>query len=142
MAYAVVLDTNVVLDLWHFDDAEARELRVLIEGGALQVLTSRALDDELKDVLSRAQFMASRETVERHWRAFALPMEVTTVAAWICRDPDDQKLLDLAASAPAAALITKDRALLALARRAAATLLIATPKQFLADRPDAAAGPG
>jgi predicted nucleic acid-binding protein len=35
----------------------------------------------------------------------------------LCRDPDDQKFLELARDCKASALVTKDRALLELARR-------------------------
>lgn len=74
----------------------------------------------------------ARDAVLERWQFVATPVEVVTVAPWHCRDPDDQKLLDLAVSARAAALVTKDGALLALARRAASLpLLIATPKPFL-----------
>jgi uncharacterized protein len=132
MANTVVLDTNVVLDLWHFEDAGTRELRRLIETRALHVVTSAALDDELHDVLSRAAFLPSRSLVLERWRTLAATVDVPAAAPWQCRDPDDQKLLDLAVSAVAAALITKDKALLALARQAAeAKLLIATPQRFV-----------
>ena len=132
MTPRVVLDTNVILDLWHFDDLDAHPLRAMLDAGALHVVTSDTVDAELADVLSRAQFCASRDAVLARWRAVATTIRVTKAAPWACRDPDDQKLLDLAVCARAAALITKDKALLTLARRAAATgLRIATPKQFL-----------
>jgi putative PIN family toxin of toxin-antitoxin system len=130
---SVVLDTNVVLDLWHFDDVEARELRILLETRALHVVTSKALDDELHDVMSREQFIASRGVVLKHWRALSTTIAVNAPAPWMCHDKHDQKLLDLAVSSRAAALITKDKALLTLARRAAcASLMIASPKDYLA----------
>jgi predicted nucleic acid-binding protein len=52
------------------------------------------------------------------WRTLARPVQDLRAAPWSCRDTDDQKFLDLAFSAPAALLFTKDRALLDLARRA------------------------
>ena len=136
MTLTVVLDTNVVLDLWHFDDARSRELRSKVETRALRVVTSGALDDELRDVLSRDAFVVSRDNVLARWRALAVRVEVTTPAPWLCRDPDDQKLVDLAVSARAAALISKDKALLALARRARSlSLQIVTPEDFIAALP-------
>lgn len=132
MTPRVVLDTNVILDLWHFDDLGARALRAMLDAGTLRVVTSDAVDAELSDVLSRAQFCASRDAVLARWHAVATTICVTDAAPWTCRDPDDQKLLDLAVCARAAALITKDKALLSLARRAAAAgVLIATPKRLV-----------
>jgi putative PIN family toxin of toxin-antitoxin system len=132
MSRRVVVDTNVVLDLWHFDDIGARALRAMLDTGALRVVTSDAVDAELADVLSRARFCASRDAVLARWRAVAETVPVAGAAPWACRDPGDQKLLDLAVCAQAAGLITKDKALLSLARRAAAAgLLIATPDRFV-----------
>ena len=131
MTPRVVLDTNVILDLWHFDDLDAHPLRAMLDAGALRVVTSDAVDAELADVLSRTQFCASRDAVLARWRAVATTIRVTDAAPWACRDPDDQKLLDLAVCARAAALITKDKALLSLARRAAAAgLQIVSPRRF------------
>jgi predicted nucleic acid-binding protein len=47
-----------------------------------------------------------------------------------CRDPDDQKFLELAAAVHAELLITKDAALLELARRPALLFRIVTPREF------------
>jgi predicted nucleic acid-binding protein len=53
-----------------------------------------------------------------------------------CRDPDDQKFLELAMAANADVLVTKDRALLELARRKRAQVgrtvpfRILTPEEF------------
>jgi predicted nucleic acid-binding protein len=59
-----------------------------------------------------------------------------------CSDPDDQKFLALAAAAGAAALVSKDRAVLKLRRRCAPWFRILTPAeaaQTLASRPPASA---
>lgn len=130
----VVLDIHVVLDFWHFNDGRTERLRRQVENGALQVVTSEALDEELCDVMSRSAFTTSRQRVLQQWQTRATTVEVHQRAAWRCRDPDDQKLLDLAVSAKALALITRDKALLVLARRAATTsatvLHILTPENF------------
>lgn len=130
----VVLDIHVVLDFWHFNDLRTQWLRRQVEDGALQVVTSHALDEELRDVVSRNFFIASRDQVLQQWHARTTAIEVNQRAVWHCRDPDDQKLLDLAVSAKAHALITRDKALLVLARRASsagtAALRILTPENF------------
>jgi predicted nucleic acid-binding protein len=50
----------------------------------------------------------------------------------VCRDPDDQKFLELASECSAAFLVTRDRALLVLGRRHARRLLfrVVTPQEF------------
>jgi predicted nucleic acid-binding protein len=48
----------------------------------------------------------------------------------LCRDPDDQKFLELAASAKADCLVTRDRELLRLSRRCAPWFRILPPEAF------------
>ncbi len=131
MVPKVVLDIHVVLDFWHFNDLRTQRLRSQVHARELQVVTCAALDEELDDVLSRSAFFHSRDHVLQHWRTLAVTVDVHQIAPWRCRDPDDQKLLDLAVSARADALITRDKALLALTQRASATALkIVSPERF------------
>jgi putative PIN family toxin of toxin-antitoxin system len=54
----------------------------------------------------------------------------------VCRDPDDQKFLEAALAAGASLLVTKDRALLELARRRSRLpFRIVTPQDFRAALP-------
>jgi predicted nucleic acid-binding protein len=48
----------------------------------------------------------------------------------VCRDPDDQKFLELAAAAKADCLVTRDRDLLRLTRRCAPWFRIVPPEAF------------
>jgi predicted nucleic acid-binding protein len=48
----------------------------------------------------------------------------------VCRDPDDQKFLTLAAGAGADCLVTRDRELLRLSRKCAPWLAIVSPLAF------------
>lgn len=118
----VVLDTNVVLDLWLFQDAAALGLRAALEGHRLDAVRSAACDHELADVLRRPQFAAYAAAggLLRRWQSLARPLEPRQAAPWHCSDRDDQKFLDLAHAAAATVLVTKDRALLKLARAARA----------------------
>ena len=62
------------------------------------------------------------------WRLLSRLHEPVRPAPWACRDRDDQKFLDLAVTAGASWLFTKDRALLKIAGRARpAGLRIAAP---------------
>lgn len=120
MQPAVVLDTNVILDCWHFHDRRAQALREHIEAGALRVLSNASINDELRDVLSRSAFVANSAAVLQRWLALSECVQTLGPAPWRCRDPNDQTFLDLAYSHQAQALITKDNALLALTKKAAA----------------------
>jgi len=79
--------------------------------------------DEVEHVLGRGVAAAWRPDRRRIAAAFERWAEmIEPVAApgplLRCRDPDDQMFIDLALSARAQWLVTRDRALLVLARRA------------------------
>ena len=82
--------------------------------------------DEFADVLSRglaAARGANVATVLARWDACAEPCPEPTAsvasAALRCTDVDDQKFLDLALATHARWLLSRDRAVVRLARRAA-----------------------
>lgn len=117
----VVLDTNVLLDFWVFDDPVARALRDAVEGGRVIALRSGDTVDELTQVVMRATFDLATEDrfgILRQWDRLATSVERIFPAPLACTDPHDQKFLDLAYTARAEWLVTKDKALLKLARRA------------------------
>ncbi len=120
---SLVLDTNVLLDLWLFDDPSVRALREAIEGGRLRALRSDECDAEFAEVLGRAQFgldAPARRRMLARWTACSEPIAAVAPAPLACADADDQKFLDAAFSAGAALLLTRDKALLRLGRRAEA----------------------
>lgn len=136
----LVLDTNVLLDLWLFDDPSVQPLRRRLEAGSLRALRSDACDAEFTEVIGRAQFglaEAARRTLLGRWRQCSEPIAAVVPAPLACTDPDDQKFLDAAFSAAADLLLTRDKALLKLARRAeAAGLRIRRPDAAMTyDRP-------
>jgi predicted nucleic acid-binding protein len=126
-----VLDTNVLLDLWLFDDPSVLSLRAGIEAGRLQPLRSADCDAEFEEVIGRQAFgldPASRRSVLARWMECSKPIATVMQAPLACTDPDDQKFLDAAYSAGADWLLTRDKSLLKLARRAqAAGLRIGRP---------------
>ena len=126
-----VLDTNVLLDLWLFDDPSVRALRAAIEAGSVRPLRSAECDAEFAEVIGRAQFgldEAARQSLLARWTRCSEPLAAAAPAPLACTDPDDQKFLDAAFSAGADLLLTRDKALLKLARRAeAAGLRIRRP---------------
>jgi uncharacterized protein len=132
-AGVVVLDTNVWLDLFFFQDPQALPLACsLQDAGRLDPVRCLQTDAEIEAVLGRPRFASARlsDSLER-WRARARPAVLRGPAPWRCTDFDDQKFLDLAFATGAALLLTKDKALLALNRRTERDgLSILTPLLF------------
>jgi putative PIN family toxin of toxin-antitoxin system len=117
----VVLDTNVLLDLWVFEDAGVAGLRAHLAAHRLVALRGDACDREVEQVIARASFRFAAERQLQAlaaWRSTAVRVADPRPAPLHCRDGSDQKFLDLAFSGGATLLLTKDRALLAVGKRA------------------------
>jgi putative PIN family toxin of toxin-antitoxin system len=119
----LVLDTNIVLDVFVFADDAAKPVRTALEDGGLRWLATQAMRDELERVLAYAQIVPKLAYYELAagdvLAAFDRHSERVDVAAKApvtCKDPDDQKFIDLAV-AHGATLLSKDRAVLALKKR-------------------------
>ncbi|MBT9568741.1 MAG: putative toxin-antitoxin system toxin component, PIN family [Thiobacillus sp.] len=131
----LVFDTNVVLDLFHFEDAGSIPLRHALEQRKIGCLITPATLEELRRVLAYPEFSldASRQRAILH-RYAALSDCVDALEAAVmplCSDPDDQKFLELAAAGHAHGLVSKDRALLKLRRRCASHFQIMQPAEAL-----------
>lgn len=120
----LVLDTNVCLDLFVFADPQCAALAAALACGALEAVTRADCRDEWRRVLRYAALglEATRITLlearfDAGVRLWTSPAAAPTSRLPRCRDPDDQKFLEVACDAGAVALITRDAALLALARR-------------------------
>lgn len=138
----VVLDTNVILDLHFWRDPRVAPLLAAAQAGAIRLLTDQRCADELIHVLGRTPFggseAAAREIAGEYLATAAMvepagPAE-NLAALPRCRDPDDQKFLELAVRAGADLLVTRDKALLALARKkfGLAPLRIVAPEPAIA----------
>ena len=102
----LVLDTNIVIDMLHFDDRHTRPLRTAIADGRVRCFTDDDCLAELErvtgypefglDAPARAALLAAYlacvarcpATADEDTRGYALPR---------CRDADDQKFLIVAA---------------------------------------------
>ena len=120
----LVLDTNVVMDLVVFRDPGAGPLRQAIESGRIALLTSTECLAEFRRVLAYPEFKrdAAAQASAYAWyasRAEAITPDPPPPFLPRCRDADDQKFLELAWATGVVHLVTKDRALLELARRVA-----------------------
>ena len=134
---ALVLDTNVVLDLLHFDDPAARPLGDALRGGRVRCVVSAATLEEWRRVLAYPEFgldPARQAALFEVYQALSERVDGAAVQDGLprCADPDDQKFLELAAASLAQALVSKDRALLKLRRRCAARFRITTPAEAAA----------
>lgn len=124
----IVLDTNVCLDLFVFHDARWTALKTALAGRTLEAVTRADCRREWLIVLdyphlplndaSRAQAVKEFDTLVRCLDLQSAPEAPAEPRLPVCKDSDDQKFLELARDASAEALITKDKALLKLARRA------------------------
>jgi putative PIN family toxin of toxin-antitoxin system len=118
----IVLDTNVCLDLFVFHDPRWNALLGAIESGAVQALTRADCKMEYMVVLHYPRLPlddASRCVSAARFDALitVLAPPVSGVRLPLCSDKDDQKFLEFARDAHVDLLITKDKALLKLARK-------------------------
>lgn len=132
----VVLDTNVVLDGWVFGHPGSRVWLDGLATGQIQWLACARMRDELLHTLDHpalARWQPDSRRVLGAFDRWALLLPApATLPALRCRDPDDQVFIDLAVEAGAQALLTRDRALLRLARQAARRgVAVLTPEAWL-----------
>lgn len=119
----LVLDTNVVMDWLHFGNPTAAQIGELIVRGEACCFTDADCFAELARVCAYPEFKrppeAQRDLLNRYrqWVRFCdAETDAPPPALPRCRDPDDQKFLELAARCHADFLITRDKLLLRLAR--------------------------
>ena len=127
----IVLDTNILLDIFVFDDERAADLKQAIFTRTILPIASHKTLAELVDVLSRPLFKLEAQTQSEilgQWRSVIRLLDDTalTPAPWKCQDPDDQIFLDLAYELRPAILISKDNAVLRMASRAAQENILIT----------------
>ena len=120
----VVLDTNVCLDLFVFHDPRWAPLLAAIENGSVQAVTRADCRDEYHVVLHYPHLPldeTSRAAAGARFDALVavIAPEAKPVKLPVCSDKDDQKFLEVARDGGADILITKDKALLKLARKTA-----------------------
>lgn len=129
----IVLDTNVVLDWLWFGDRAMDGVAGAITGGRCHWWITAAMHDEVAHVLGcrlpprpGSDAAAVRRDCLR-W-AHVVPAPALPPARRLpCRDPDDQIFIDLAVAMRSSWLVTRDRALLDLARQAAALGVAVVP---------------
>ncbi|KAF1023351.1 MAG: hypothetical protein GAK30_00554 [Paracidovorax wautersii] len=119
----IVIDTNVVLDLFIFADTEARPLRARLDAQHFDWLATASMRTELERVLAYAHLLPrmayyglTAQDVLGAFDRHARIVEAAPPVPVVCKDGDDQKFIDLAAQ-HRALLVSKDKAVLKLRRR-------------------------
>lgn len=145
----IVLDTNVCLDLFVFRDPRWQSLLTAMQCGAVETVTRHDCRTEWTLVLAYAKLgldtAAQAAATAEFDQLIAIP-DLPPVeglpALPACRDPDDQKFLELAAASGAACLVSKDKALLKLAgkMRRRGGFEILSPDQWIARHAQAPQG--
>ena len=115
-----VCDTNVVVSALVFAGGHLGQIRALWHSGALVPVVSKSTVEELIRVLNYPKFRLTpgeQSALLADYLPYAETAEVSVVSfdQVKCRDPDDQKSLDLALATNADWLISGDPDLLALA---------------------------
>jgi predicted nucleic acid-binding protein len=135
---AIVVDTQVVMDWLVFNEPRVRPLAAALTSGTLRWLVAAAMRDEIRHVLGRgvaASYGPDLALIEATFDVHAYPAEAAPTqphaGRLVCRDPDDQKFIDLALAQGARWLVSRDKAVLALAKRAKVHgLLIVKPEAW------------
>jgi putative PIN family toxin of toxin-antitoxin system len=125
MSSPVVIDTNIVLDIWVYQDPATPPLLQALKKGELRWLATPPMREELLRVLDYPHIAQRRERdgvsaqdVLAHFDGLAQMQAVAPKAPYVCKDEDDQKFIDLAV-AHQALLLSKDRQVLRLTNRLA-----------------------
>ena len=127
----IVIDTNIVLDLFVFKDPLAQPLAQALANQTYKWIATAPMRDELERVLDYPNIAIRLDAAQiSAGGVLALfdgqvqLMDVAPKALLTCRDPDDQKFIDLAL-AHQTVLLSKDRAVLCMAKRLLAGRVIA-----------------
>ena len=136
---AWVIDTNIVLDLWLFEDPSTIPLRAALQSGAISHLATGSMRDELERVLTyphlikrMAKSNIQAPDILNRFDEYQLAAEPAAKAACTCKDPDDQKFIDLAV-AHAVPLLSKDKAILCMKKRLLESGVVLNPTDIPAN---------
>lgn len=119
----IVLDTNIVLDVFVFNDAAAEPIKQALANQKLDWLTTQPMRDELARVLAYPKIAArlvfyklSAIDVLAKFDNHTRLVDVAPKTSITCSDADDQKFIDLAVQ-HTALLISKDKDIISMKKR-------------------------
>ncbi len=131
-----VIDTNIVLDLWLFEDPATVALRTALQSGRISHLATRSMRDELERVLTyphilkrMAKSNIQAQDILNRFDEHHVAAEPAVKAPCTCKDPDDQKFIDLAV-AHAVPLLSKDAAILCMKKRLFQAGVVLNPSEM------------
>ena len=120
---AIVLDTNIVLDVFVFSDPVAEPIRQALAKQELDWLATQPMRDELARVLAYpkivvrlAFYKLAAGDVLAKFDQHARLVAVAPKASLTCSDADDQKFIDLAVQ-HSALILSKDKAVVSMSKR-------------------------
>ena len=119
----IILDTNIVLDAFLFNDPTAEPVRQALAKQELDWLATEPMRDELIRVLAYpkiatklAFYKLSESDVLEKFDQHARLVGIAPKASMTCSDADDQKFIDLAVQ-HSALLLSKDRDVISMRKR-------------------------
>ena len=119
----IVLDTNIVLDTFLFDDPAAEPVRQALAKQELDWLATQPMRDELARVLAYpkiavrlAFYKLTLKDLLAKFDQHARLVDIAPKASMTCSDADDQKFIDLAVQ-HRALLLSKDRHIISMKKR-------------------------
>ena len=125
-ARLIVLDTQCLFDWLLFDNPRCSGWSSALNGINWKWVFTLDMRAEFDFVLAKGfgeRWVARPEAIAHAWathgNALPPPAPLGAGARLPCSDPDDQKFIDLAIAVGAHTLVTRDKALLKLGRRAA-----------------------
>jgi len=135
----IVIDTNVCLDLFVFNDHRWTKILAALQSGDVQAVTKKECKDEWMAVLKYPHLPVTADNLGHICSQFDELIDCVEapvkeeIKLPVCSDKDDQKFMEIARDSGAQFLLTKDKALLKLAKRIRKLGLfsIETPEQFL-----------
>ena len=117
----VIFDTSILVSAALLSGSQADLCVRAVLARNIPLIFSAATYDELADVLMRPKLdryvsRRSRESLLRTWRKAAVMFPEASLREQVrdCRDPDDDKFLELALASGARAIVTGDKDLLVL----------------------------
>ena len=135
--FAIVIDTNVYISALGFDNILLKLLNICFESELIQIYISDQIYNEIEEVFFRESFdkKVKNSLSKESKLEFLQNLKLLTVNTktdqkiTICRDPKDNKFLELAQTVKAHYLITGDKDLLDLKQFGGTKIL--KPSEFI-----------
>ena len=119
----IILDTNIVLDVFVFNDSVAEPVRQALASQTLDWLATPAMRGELTRVLAYSKiadrlafYKLGAEDVLARFDQHARMVDVAPKASVTCSDPDDQMFIDLAVQHKCL-LLSKDKDVISMRKK-------------------------